>query len=1113
MRLFATGVQRISMPLRMLGICVLFLLGTYTMNGQLLSTYTFSASTGTQNDMGAASTAYGAGIDDGVTGVFNIGFTFTFNSTAYTQFWVSSNGYIGLGPSSPGSYLSGSFTSASFSQRVIVGLWRDLHTGNDGYVKYLTSGVAGSRVLTVEWRVRDYPGSGQPTNTTFQIRLYEGSNRFDMWYGPVTTAGGTIGGWISNSNFASVAPATNTVSYVTSTNNAVPPSNVNRVYAFDLCTVTATGNIAQGGTATMQNFDTLMQNVSVMRGNSSSFTPMTITPTGCTPTANMTYSITGVHASDYSISPPNASIAPGNTSVPVITFSPSLTGRRNAVLTVSGPSNFLRTYYLSAKGDPRLVYTGNIAQGGTAGMANGDSLFKNVAIMRRTSIDLQPFMLTNTSANVEAPPANVTYQIRGTSGGQYVINPTSGSLSSGQSQTPTITFTATGIGTVLDTLIVNADGEIRMFPLVAFSEAPGIEIRLEGVVLDSNSALYRNQFSCMGGTYVTYELKVKNVGAGILNIWGYDVFETDTAYTQGQPRYPLIREGGYEQEGGFKRSNDYILTEQPPVLPTTDDDNSMNLPVQIGRGETKTLYLSFNAQRRDKRFARLFLRSNGENVFNVDQWGEMSMGLIWFDLFGRGIGGRLSDNGTAFPIKAVVFPNTRIDSSSTQTFTFYNSGECDLRISMDDFRFTSGDVEEFSIDSLPTGTIDATTNDLIIPAGQTDRVVVRFTPKQQGSRRASLRVQTNDSMKVVENIVERGLYYVDFFGAGKTGLYMQGYNFGQVLLGADASEQRHGVVRLENSRLTPIEITNLEIDGADKTEFVQDASKPWPTLPDTLAPGEILELAVVFAPAATGTAGGRNGAVRATTGDGDIIMGSLVGEAGTRTIEVNPGSVNFGSLRSGRKARQMIVITNTGTMPLTVMDPVAPAGSDFEVSVMPRHELAPGQFELLEVTYAPTSPGAADATLEIMSNGTNGTQSVQLKGLAVAGTKFDIADGASIIPGVSGGADVVGSGLTEEFSVSGVNGIRTADGMVLMQSIPNPARDIVEIGYVLPARGEIVLALYDANGRLVRTLDAGMRESGERRLRIDVSDLTNGVYHYRITAGATMLSRTLTVVK
>ncbi|MBS1914204.1 MAG: choice-of-anchor D domain-containing protein [Bacteroidetes bacterium] len=1092
-------------------LCGVLMMSAYALKAQTMATYAFSETTGLPTDMTGSSQIFGAGIDDAISSLYPIGFTFKMNNTNFTQFCASSNGYIGLGGTA-NSYLTQDFTTSTYGVPVICGLGRDAHTGSDGSVTYITTGVAGSRILTVNFQIRDYPGSGQPTNTRYQIRLYEGSNRIELWYGPVVTSGGVFGAKNAPGDFAAIFPGPPaTVSYVSNYTGA-PPSNVNKVYDFDLCTIVNAGNIAQGGTATMQNFDSLMRNVSVQRGNSGTFTPFTITPTGCAPSANMTYSISGANASDYSISPTSASVTPGGNSTPTITFNPTGVGVRNAVLTVTGPNSYLRTYYLAATAAPRIIYTGNVPQGGTASMNNGDTLLGSVSILRGTSVNLTPFMLTNINTNGAATPAAITYTIKGTSGGQYAISPPSTSLGATQSNTPTITFNATGVGFVIDTLTVVADGQTRVFRLSAYSEAPGLDMRIAGVQVDSTSQIFRNAYSCMGGSYVTIPVQITNSGGGTLVVNNIQVYKTDTMYRQGNPRYALIRDP--KTEGGYMMLPDYVMTVNPPVLPTTAPANAVGFPLHLTRGQSQTVYLSFNAWRRDKRFGRIVVTSNGQNVINPNPAnGALTQGLLWFDVYGRGIGGELSAPGTTNPPGALQFPTIRIDSSVTAYYMLYNSGECDLRVSSKDLRLISGDVDEFEIVDKPHAYIDATTGDDIIPVGKMDSVGVRFMPKQQGSRRATMHVQTNDSMEVVDGVTERGLYRVDVYGEGKTGLYMTSFDFGQALIKGTGPDVRAGSVRLENTRITPITITKLELDGTNKGDFATGAPT-WPTLPVTLTPGQILELALTFSPADTPT-GGRSAFVRATTSDNDVIIGQLTGVAGTRSIEVTPTVINFGQVPQGKHARKSFMIRNTGTMPLTLKQPdLSQPGTDFAITPLSRLQFAPTQAEVVELTFTPSAPGPIQGvSININSDATNGQQVVTVNGSAY--TKGPGNADPSVTAGGHGGIDnidIVSNGL-EEFSISGVAGVRDANGMALMQSVPNPARDVVQISYILPTRGDVNLALYDDQGRLVRVLDAGMREAGESNVRIDVGGLANGLYHYRLVANGSSLSRTLTIVR
>jgi len=100
-------------------------------------------------------------------------------------------------------------------------------------------------------------------------------------------------------------------------------------------------------------------------------------------------------------------------------------------------------------------------------------------------------------------------------------------------------------------------------------------------------------------------------------------------------------------------------------------------------------------------------------------------------------------------------------------------------------------------------------------------------------------------------------------------------------------------------------------------------------------------------------------------------------------------------------------------------------------------------------------------------------------------------------------------------SFSGAEGglppVPVADDVVLSQNRPNPFHGRAEISFSLPRSEEVRLAVYDAQGRLVKTLAEGPRGAGTHH--ITVSDLESGVYFYRLEAGRTSLTRRMVVAK
>ncbi len=85
--------------------------------------------------------------------------------------------------------------------------------------------------------------------------------------------------------------------------------------------------------------------------------------------------------------------------------------------------------------------------------------------------------------------------------------------------------------------------------------------------------------------------------------------------------------------------------------------------------------------------------------------------------------------------------------------------------------------------------------------------------------------------------------------------------------------------------------------------------------------------------------------------------------------------------------------------------------------------------------------------------------------------------------------------------------------VALRGATPNPITAGGTIGYTLPERREVTLAVYDLMGRKVATLDTGSRSPGTHRARLEGTSLPSGTYVVRLRAGQTQKSRRITVVK
>lgn len=186
-------------------LAFLFICWAYFAGAQL--NYTFTSVAGTYNANASPTNIFGSGVDDQLSGNINIGFTFQFGCTNYTQFKASSNGVMFLGTSATASNAFNDLSGSS-DRPALAPLWDDLMTDAAGSVNYQLTGTSPNRVLTVEWKEMLWTYSGTTWAISFQTKLYETSNIVEFVY----TRNGAAGANITASASASIGisgPTTN----------------------------------------------------------------------------------------------------------------------------------------------------------------------------------------------------------------------------------------------------------------------------------------------------------------------------------------------------------------------------------------------------------------------------------------------------------------------------------------------------------------------------------------------------------------------------------------------------------------------------------------------------------------------------------------------------------------------------------------------------------------------------------------------------------------------------------------------------------------------------------------------------------------------------------------
>ena len=210
--------------------------------------------------------------DDNRSDFTDIGFDFWYNGTRYTQFSVSTNGFLDFSSSTAdGGASAGAFsydntvyssTAAGTRTYPSLALFYDDLTAQGGVsalgnsIKYFVSGVAPNRVLTVEWiNMAVYLNTTPSLN--FQAKLYESTGIIEFVYGTMTqgthvfsyTSGlnsQTASNTIANLKVLQVANSTNFTNTPQNNLSTLPANNSKYIFTPPVPTV-ASGSLSFTG--------------------------------------------------------------------------------------------------------------------------------------------------------------------------------------------------------------------------------------------------------------------------------------------------------------------------------------------------------------------------------------------------------------------------------------------------------------------------------------------------------------------------------------------------------------------------------------------------------------------------------------------------------------------------------------------------------------------------------------------------------------------------------------------------------------------------------------------------------------------------------------------------
>jgi len=156
-------------------------------------------------------------VDDGNSGAIPLGFTFNFFGAPKSQLFVNANGFVSFDAIVGLNYLNQTIPTAATPNNAVFGLWDDLFPPGISSSRITSQlvGVPGSQVFIVQWTgVPQYNNTSG--NNTFQIKLFEGTERIEIHYQAIeTTEIDTIAGGPGTSVGIENADGTVGVQYLT----------------------------------------------------------------------------------------------------------------------------------------------------------------------------------------------------------------------------------------------------------------------------------------------------------------------------------------------------------------------------------------------------------------------------------------------------------------------------------------------------------------------------------------------------------------------------------------------------------------------------------------------------------------------------------------------------------------------------------------------------------------------------------------------------------------------------------------------------------------------------------------------------------------------------------
>ncbi len=517
------------------------------------------------------------------------------------------------------------------------------------------------------------------------------------------------------------------------------------------------------------------------------------------------------------------------------------------------------------------------------------------------------------------------------------------------------------------------------------------------------------------------------------------------------------------------------------------------------------------------------------------------------------------DSAKSWPLPTTInFDSVKLGADSTIQVQLSNPGSDTIAIEKNFFESYDPDFTLAPI----TGT------DTLIPPGGSENIGITFTPQQQGTRVATIRIRTDiphtettppqDTSQFVINVVGIGVPTGKLLVTGPA-------QTDSALIGKSICQTD----TLWNTGAASITVTSVTITGTNGADFDTSGLN----LPLTLGANSSMKFQVCADPSQTGaetallTASGTSSETptKATLNLG--VFGESVADTAIVAQPFAPESCGPDTM--------LVTVTNEGNIAETYQGSI-PLNPNFTLLGSGTSPLTPaGGIDTFFVLFTPTS-GTATGVLNFTTGGADispitltatggaaviaGTASAPMTSIGQTSAPFTVTvSNTGTCPWTSGatvtvdpqftcttGSTTIAAGGSAPFtftytpnteapntypvtfplsteassvnvsittSTDAVQPASVSNGFSLQQNYPNPFSGTSNVEITLPVGCLVHLAIINVEGQVVQTVLNQHYDAGSFEISFDATGLASGTYYYQMTAGDVTLTRQMAVVK